>query len=123
MDQTNYFIEYGVISLAALFFVFLGIKYFLYWKQVKKAIIEAGMQWPLHSQKELNETARTNLPKSYGVMWSDMGQAARIIFSMRTNNPAIQKPLRGMRRVLLVFIISPFLLAFILVAALAFSAA
>lgn len=120
MNHINNFVEYGIVLMGAAFFIFLGIRYLQYWGEVKKAIEESGMPWPLHSQKEINETARDNLSKGYEVMWSDFGQAGRIIFSMRTDNPAILRPLRGMRRILLAFILFPILLAFILVVGLAF---
>lgn len=51
-----------------------------------------------------------------------MGQAAKIIFSMRTDNPEILKPLRGMRRILLAFLLIPILVAIVLVTIFAFQA-
>lgn len=122
MDQTSYFIDYGLPALAAAFFIFLAIKYFQYWMQVKKAIIESGMQWPIHSQKELNETTHANLSKGYRMMFTDFGQAFKMLFTMRTENPAILKPLRAMRRTLLAFILLPILFAILLVGVLAFLA-
>ncbi|MDB5244368.1 MAG: hypothetical protein JWN18_238 [Parcubacteria group bacterium] len=110
----DYF-EYGLIIGATIFFLFLGLKYFDYWKQVKKGFLESGIKWPLDSQAELNETARTDLPGGYQMMGGNMAQAAKIVFSMRTDNPAILKPLRGMRRILLAVVLIPILLAIVLV--------
>jgi hypothetical protein len=120
MSQLNNFIDYGIPIFALVVFVYLGVKYFSYWKQLREAFVKAGMQWPLLSQKELSETAQRDLSKSYQIMGSGIGEAARILFSMQTDDPIISKPLRGMRRTLIAFILFPILLVIILVAILAF---
>lgn len=118
----NSYLEYGIIIAVAIFFVFLGMQYLSYWKQLKEAFQKSGMKWPLNSQGELNETAQADLSKGYKMMGGNMGQAAKIIFTMRTDNPAILKPLRGMRRILLAFVLIPVFLAVILVVVFAFQA-
>ena len=121
MDQMDYF-DYGLIIGLTIFFLYLGLRYFSYWKQVKEGFIKSGMKWPLDSQAELNETASADFSKGYKMMGGNMAQAAKIVLSMRTDNPAIRKPLRGMRRILLAVVLIPILLAIILVAVFAFAA-
>lgn len=88
----------------------MGIKYLRYWQQLQKAILESGMEWPLHSQEELNETTRKNLFKGYEMIGTNMKHLFRILFTMKTDNPQISKPLKGMRRSLILFILFPIFL-------------
>lgn len=122
MNLADFFTEYGILILALVFFFILGFKYLQYWNQVRKAMLDAGTEWPLHSQKELNETTRKNLSKGYAIMFANMSQAMQMTFSMRTDNPEILKPLQGMRRVLLAFILVPILFTVVLIVILAFLA-
>lgn len=122
MNQLDDYLSYGVLLFGIIFFVVLATKYMRYWNQLQEAISQSGMKWPPHSQKEINEKTQTEPTAGYKMMSTNMVAAARVIFTMRTENPAIQKPLRGIRRTLLAFLLFPFLLAFILVVVLAFSA-
>ena len=98
------YLSYGAILLGILFWALLAIKAFRHWNQLKKSLLESGAKWPLHSQEELNANARTNLANFYKIAAQDMGHAARILFTMRTDNPAVQKSLRGIRQIFLIFI-------------------
>lgn len=122
MDQIDNYVDFGIILFALLVFVFLGIKYLRCWQELQKAILKSGAEWPLHSQKELNETTRENLLKGYGIIGTNMKQAARILFTMKTDNPLILKLLRSMRRSLILFILFPFFLMLVLILVYAFLA-
>jgi len=122
MEQNSNYVDFGIILFALVVAIFLGIKYLRYWHQLQKAILESGAKWPLNSQEELNETTRKDLLKGYGMIGGNMREAARILFTMKTDNPLILKPLRGMRRTLFAFVLFPFLLVFILVTVYVFSA-
>lgn len=113
--QLDEYISYGVMLLGLLFWAVIAIKAFKYWGQLKKGFSESGTKWPLHSQEELNTNARSNLANFYKIAAQDMGQAAQILFTMRSDNPVIQKPLRGIRRALLAFVMFPIVFAVILV--------
>ena len=115
MNQFNDYLSYGVIFLGLLFFLMLAIKYWRYWKQLQEALLQTGTKWPPYSQEELNENARKNLPDFYKMGSKNMTAGLRVIFSMKTDTPAIQKPRRGIRRVLLAFVIFPIMFAVILV--------
>ena len=58
----------------------------------------------------------------YKMMWTDMGQAARILFAMRSDNPRLLKPLGGIRRVLLAFVLFPIVFTVMLVFIMALAA-
>ena len=115
MNQFDDYLSYGVLLIGIIFFAVLAPKYMRYWKRLREAMSQSGTEWPPHSQEELNATARTDLPKFYKKGSRNMLAVAHAIFAMRTDNPAIQKPLRGIRRVLLAFIIFPIVFAAILV--------
>ena len=110
----NEYIEYGFPLFGLIVFILFGIYFFRSLKELKKAFLESGKKWPFHSQGELNKMAHTKLPRSYEMMWENMRSATRIIFKMRTDKPVILKPLRSIRRMLIIFCVLPFFVAFIL---------
>src|SRR5687767_14221329 len=116
MNQFDDYFSYGVICFALMFFAILAVNGFRYWRQLQEAFLQSGIKWPPYSQEELNKNARMNLPSFYKMGSRNMAAAARVIFTMRTYNPAIQKPLRGIRHVFLAFLLFPFLIAFVMVA-------
>lgn len=117
MDQIDNYIGYiGLIS-ALIFFGILVFKYVRYWKKLKEGYLQSGMRWPFFSQEELNQGAKRNFFGTYRMIFSNMGTAAKIIFSTSTDNPAIQKPLREIRRCYIAFFIFPIGLAIILIVA------
>jgi hypothetical protein len=120
MEQAENYITIGGFVVVLVFWAFIGIKYLRAWKELEKAFLESGMEWPFHSQKEINETFRSDLVKGYKITGTGMSRAFKIFFFMRTDNPVILKPLRSMRRALLTFILSPFLFAFVLIVIYAF---
>lgn len=120
MEQIENYIFVGSTFVVLIFWAFVSIKYLRSWKQLKKAFEESGMKWPLHPQEEINDTARANVLEGHKMMRMDMGQAARILFTLRSDNPLIKKPLRSMRRALIAFVLFPFLFAFVLVVTFAF---
>lgn len=119
MDQTEY-IGYIGLAITLIFFIIIVVNYFKYWRQLKRAFIQSGIEWPFYSQEKINEDAQKDFVSTYGMISTNIGRAARIVFTMRTDNPLIMKPLLGIRRVLIVFFLFPFLLAFILVVVSAF---
>lgn len=122
MEQIDTYVWYGGLIIVAFVFVIMAVKYVRYWSQLRQAFLQSGMEWPFHSQEKLNESARRDLVASYGMILSNTGNAAGVIFTMRTDNPLILKPLRGIRRILIAFLVFPFFLAFILVAVYVFRA-
>lgn len=120
--MNNNYVDFIIILFALIIAVFLGVKYLRYWKQLQKAILESGMEWPLNSQQALNEITRKNLFKGYEIIGTDMKHSFRILFTMKTDNPQISKYLRGMRRSLILFVLFPFFLVFVLVIVYAFLA-
>lgn len=122
MEQLDNYIWYSGLFISVIFFATLVVKGFRHWYQLQRAFLQSGMKWPLHSQKELRNTALKNLLDGYKMMWFDLAQVARILFMLRTDNPLILKPIRGIRRIFIVFLLFPFILAFALVAVYAFFA-
>lgn len=120
MEQIENYITFGGLVVVLVFWALVAMKYMKAWKQLQKAFLESGMEWPFHSQKEINETFRTDLAKGYKITGLSMGKAFKIFFFMRTDNPVILKPLRSMRRAMLAFVLFPFFFAFILVVIFAF---
>ena len=110
-------IGYVGLTFSVIFFIVCGYRYYRYWNQLKNALTKTGAKWPLHDQAELNKIAREDIPGGYRIISGNIIGAARIIFSMRSDDPNILKPLRGLRRVLIAFILFPFALGFILLIA------
>jgi hypothetical protein len=113
MDNGDIIGNVGLIFSVG-FFIVIGYKYYSYWNQLKDALTKTGTKWPLHDQKELNETAQKNIASGYSMIAGNMGETARMIFFMRSDDPRIFKPLRGIRRVLIAFLLFPFILGLIL---------
>ena len=121
MTETANIINYGASILTLIFYIFIFIKYFQYWRRIKQAFAETGTTWPFHSREELQSAANRNLNDGYPLMFGNMGSTFRILF-MKTDNPVILKPLRGIRRTFLAFILYPFILALVLIVVVAFLA-
>ncbi|MGH9878587.1 MAG: hypothetical protein ACRD5H_13200 [Nitrososphaerales archaeon] len=119
MNQFDDYLSYGLMFLGVLFWAVIAINYWRYWRQLQEAFLPLGIKWPPHSQEELNESTRKDLTTGCKMMSTNMFAAARVIFTMRTGNPAIQKPLRGIRRTLLAFMVFPIIFGVALVFVLA----
>jgi hypothetical protein len=102
------------LIFSIVFFAIIGYKYYSYWNQLKDALIKTGTRWPLHDQKALNETAQKNIAGGYNMIAGNMGETAQMIFFMRSDDPRIFRPLRGIRRVLVEFLLFPFVLGLVL---------
>lgn len=120
MEEIETLIWFGGLVLVAIFFAALAVKYVRYWDQLKRAITLSGIEKPFYSQEELNKTARKSFVDGYVLIFDSWGRAVRILFTMRSDNPLVMKPLQGIRRVLVTLLLFPFLLAFIIVAIYAF---
>lgn len=115
MDQIDKYFGYIVFGSGIVFFVVFATKSIRYWLQLKRAFLQSGTVWPIPSQKELLQEMRNNFFRAYYKMFMMMVSTAQIIFFMRSDNPDIMGPIRGIRRWFLAFIIFPFVLAFILI--------
>ena len=111
-----------VLIISLIFFVVIAYRYYRYWNQLKEALTNSGAKWPLHAQGELNKTAQKDIVGGYSMIFGNMSETARIIFSMRSDDPNVRKPLWGLRRTLITFCLFPFILGFVLVIVAAFSA-
>jgi hypothetical protein len=115
MEKISNYVDLEVVFFALIVTIVLGVKYLQCWRQLKKAVIESGKEWPLTTQEELNKTSRTDLLRGYEIIGSNIRLSVKIIFTMKTDNPTILLPLRSMRRTLILFILFPFFLTFVLV--------
>lgn len=115
MEKISNYVDLGVVFFALIVAIVLGIKYLRCWRQLKKAVKESGEEWPLTTQEELNKTTRRELLRGYEMIGGNIRHSVKILFTMKTDNPSILIPLRGMRRTLILFILFPFFLAFVLV--------
>jgi|SRR3989344_1683708 len=115
MEQADNYISYGSLVVVLIFFIIWTLKYFSYGRQLKKAFLQAGMTWPIPPRNELLQEMRRNYFSGYRRMVMGVIGLARIVFFMRTDDPSIAKPLCGIRRSLLIFVLFPFVLVFVAV--------
>jgi hypothetical protein len=115
MDSIDNYIGYGGMACLIVVFVPWALRYFRYWNQLKSAFLQSDMTWPFPSQLELRQAAREDLIKGLAKTYMIPIKAAQILFSMRTDNPIISKPLRGIRRLYLYFFGFAFLFMFVLI--------
>jgi hypothetical protein len=110
----DYIDKVGVVLLVVVIVV-LAFKYVKYWQQVKMALGEnKDAKLSLYSQKELNEAAKNDLKLGSKMILSNTTGAAQIIFSLKSDNPKVSVPLKRMRRVIVLFCITPFVFAIVL---------
>jgi hypothetical protein len=77
---------------------------------------EEGGELSMYSQKELNDTAKSrDLNKGYGMIFSNMSVSARVIFSSKIDNPKLTVPVKGIRRSIFLFLVTPFIFAIVLI--------
>ena len=97
--------------------VFFMYKYAKYWLQLRAALKDeenAGLSF--YSQKELNDAgAKYDFKRGYGMIFSNIGVGAKIVFSLKTDNPKISVPVKGIRRTLFLAIFTPIIFAFVLI--------
>jgi hypothetical protein len=109
----DYIDKFGVVLLLVIIAV-LVFRYVKYWRQLKAALQEEKGESPLYSQKELNEAAEKDLKLGSKMILSNTAGATQIIFSLKTDNPKVSIPLKRMRRVIVLFCITPFIFAIVL---------
>ena len=70
----------------------------------------------MHSQKELNETGMSgDFVRAYGMIFSNMGAGAKILFSSNTDNPKISALAKRVRRTVLLAVLTPMIIMFVLI--------
>jgi len=91
-------------------------KYARYWLQVRAALKDEDTGLSFYSQKELNDAgAKRDFMRGYGMIFSNMGAGAKVIFSLKSDNHKISAPVKGMRRVLFLAVLTPIIFAFVLI--------
>ncbi len=93
-------------------FILLVIKYLRHFKKLRKAYLEAGIDWPMPNRNASNsDFTKSNFKK---VLSGPYKLLILIIFN-KHDNVLIQESVRGIRYTLLLFAIFPFALFFILI--------
>lgn len=114
--NVGYIDQSGILLLLGIWAV-LGYKYVKYWQQIRTALEEdEDAKLFLYSQKELNEATEKDLKLGSKMILSNTAGAAQIIFSLKTDNPKVSIPLNRMRRMIVLFCITPFIFAIFLTA-------
>ena len=111
----DYIDHFGLVLFLGIEGIF-SYKYIKYWLQLKKALQEdKDSTVPLYSQKELNEGADKSLKLGSKMIMSNTAVSGQILFSLKTNNPKLSVPLKRIRRAILLFCITPFVFAVVLI--------
>jgi hypothetical protein len=114
LNQIENVIWFTTLGCVTIFFTVLSIRCFKHSNQLRKAFLELGMAWPLPSSSEMNEELKLNFFGAMAKVYSAPFKFTKIIFFMRTDNPALIQPIRGIRRCLLALPLFAVLLALIL---------
>jgi|SRR5271166_2817717 len=107
------------INNAGIYFLWFiegiyAVMYMMHWRKALKAIEDDGGS-PLYSQRELNSAAKKDLNGASHMIVSNISESAKLIFLHETKNPSVQASLKSIRRILILFCITPFVVAFLLV--------
>ena len=108
----------GQIAFATVivFFAVIAFLYMHYWAKLKKTYKEERGTSLNPSQEELSAATKESLVEGSKMVGDSMFKASYVIFKMKTDNPALQKTLRGIRMTLLAFVLFPFVLGAVLIA-------
>jgi hypothetical protein len=110
------FNNFGIFLLMGIE-VFFMYKYAKYWLQLLAILKdEENPGLSFYSQKELNDAgAKFDFKRGYGMIFSNIGVGAKIVFSLKTDNPKISVLVKGIRRTLFLAILTPMIFAFVLI--------
>jgi hypothetical protein len=107
--------NFGVYLLLALEFYFMYL-YMKYWLQILSIIKHKDTGLSLYSQKELNDIGMSgDFVRAYGMIFSNIGVSAKILFSPKIDNPKLVDPVKGARRSIFYFLVTPLIFAFVLI--------
>jgi hypothetical protein len=91
-------------------------KYAKYWLQILSVLKNEGGELSVYSQKEMNDAAMSGkFKQGYAMIFSNIRVGAKILFSPRIDNPKLVSPVKGVRRSIFLFIITPLIFAFVLI--------
>ena len=91
-------------------------KYAKYWLQIRSVLKDEDTGLTFYSQEALNDAgARNDFKRGYGMIFSNIGVGAKIVFSLKTDNPKLSVPVKGIRRTLFLAILTPIIFAFVLI--------
>jgi hypothetical protein len=112
IDNINNFGFYLMLG-CELYFMY---KYMKYWLQILAIIKDENGELSMYSQKELNDAAMGgNFKQGYGMIFSNISVSARILFSSKIDNPKLTVPVKGVRRSIFLFLLTPLLFAIVLI--------
>lgn len=112
VDTVN---NFGILALLIIELL-LMFKCLRYWLQIMSVFKDEDGGLSVYSQKELNEAAGSgDFKKGYGMIFSNMSVSAKILFSSKTTNPKLSVPVKGIRRSIFLFLITPIIFAFVLI--------
>ena len=112
VDNIN---NFGFYLMLGFEFYFM-FKYIKYWFQILAILKDDDVELSMYSQKELNDTAMSgDFIRSYGMIFSNISVSARILFSSKIDNPKLIVPVKGVRRSIFLFLLTPLLFAIVLI--------
>ncbi len=112
VDNIN---NFGLLALLVIELL-LMFKVLRYWLQIISVLKDEDGQSSMYSQKELNDTARSgNFKRGYGMIFTNMSVSAKILFSSKTDNPKLSAPVKGIRRSIFLFLVTPLIFAIVLI--------
>ena len=112
VDNINNFGFYLMLG-CELYFMY---KYMTYWLQILAILKDENGELSMYSQKELNETAKNrDFKKGYGMIFSNISVSARILFSTKIDNPNLSVLVKGVRRSIFLFLLTPLIFAIVLI--------
>jgi hypothetical protein len=112
VDNIN---SFGLLALLIIELL-LMFKCLKYWLQIKSVLKDEVDGVSLYSQKELNIAGESrDFKKGYGMIFSNMSVSAKILFSPKTDNPKLSGPVKGIRRSIFLFLVTPLIFAVVLI--------
>ena len=94
--------------------LFLMFKILRYWLQIISVLNDEKSS--MYSQKDLNDAAmRGRFKEGYGIIFSNMAESAKILLSTKNDNPRLISLVKGIRRSIFFFFVTPLFLAFVLI--------
>lgn len=111
INLEKYF-NYGILTAIIVFLTILISYYTKYWIEFRRVCKQLGIEWPLPPQRELMKEINEDFRAIKKVYISPF-KTFKLIFFPPTKNPILMKPIRGIRRCWLAFILFPIFLGFV----------
>jgi hypothetical protein len=111
VDNIN---NFGLLALLIIE-LFLMFKCLKYWLQIISVLKDEDGQSSIYSQQKLDTARSSNVKQGYQMIFSNMSVSAKILLLSKNDNPKLSVPVKGVRRSIFLFLMTPLIFAVALI--------